>query len=402
MIASRSFDRYIEGVRRRPPAVGPRRGVPRTGSMKCKVYATDEGFGPLVRESAVIEELRAMDPDLDITFQTHKHLEDARWILNGTVSTFVDRYNNIEWAKHPDGSPDLDGIRAAFTNYEARSDAFIEAELADFDYDFIISDFVSEGFRIGRRAGVPAFGVAHFTWDWFFSKLYPMPLGNALLERFTRFTRMADTLFFPPFTPREILKQYRENAREVPLVVRKHEASVPAGVDSEKFKVLVIDSGSEVLREHMATALRQVPALEDDFHFFVSAELGVPGENVTHIRSKELFIDHIPHVDLVIARAGFNTISECIAFRTPMLLVGEAMNPEMSENMMNLKNEGLGSFVSLERFTRDLGRLLPHFVEHEYRAIHQAMREHEIPTAGARMVAEQILHRVHSGALAAG
>lgn len=369
--------------------------------MKCKVYASDEGFGPLVRESAVMEELRALDPSLEITFQTHKHLDDARWILNGTVSHFLDRYNNVEWAKHPDGSPDIPGIRAAFADYEERSDAFIASELRAFDYDFIISDFVSEAFRIGRSAGVPSFGVAHFTWDWFFSKLYPMPLENRLLDRFTRFTRMADALFFPPFTPREILHQYAERAREVPLVVRKHEADIPDGVDSEKFKVMVIDSGSEVLRQHISTALERVPAL-DDFHFFVSAELGVEGPNVTHIRSKEMFIDHIPHVDLVIARAGFNTISECIAFRTPMLLVGEAMNPEMSENMMNLKNEGLGSFVSLDRFTRSLDVLLPHFVDHEYPSILAAMRDHDIPTAGAAVVARQILERVHGGALAAG
>lgn len=370
--------------------------------MKCKIYATDEGFGPLVRESAVIEELRALDPSLEITFQTHKHLEDARWILNGMVSTFIDRHNNVEWAKHPDGSPDVAAIREAFADYEKRSDAFIEEELNGFDYDFVISDFVSEAFPIADRAGVPSFGVAHFTWDWFFSKLYPMPLENRVLDRITRFTRMADALFFPPFTPREILKQYRKTAREVPLVVRKHEASMPDGVESEKFKVMVIDSGSQVLREHMRDALQAVPALADDFHFFVSAELDVPGDNVSHIRSKEMFIDHIPHVDLVVARAGFNTISECIAFRTPMLLVGEAMNPEMSENMMNLKNEGLCSFVSLRRFTREFDRLLPHFVAHEYPAITAAMRDHDIPTAGARVVAEQILERVHQGALAAG
>lgn len=370
--------------------------------MKCKVFASDEGFGPLVRQSAVLEELRALDPGLDITFQTHKHLEDARWILNGTVSTFLDRYNNVEWAKHRDGSPDVAGIRAAFAGYEQRSDAFIEDELDGFDYDFVISDFVTEGFEIARRAGVPSFGVAHFTWDWFFSKLYPMPLEKGLLDRFTRFTRTADALFFPPFTPAEILKEYDEQVCQVPLVVRKHEASMPDGVESEKFKVMVIDSGSQVLREHMRTALQRVPALSDDFHFFVSAELDVPGENVTHIRSKELFIDHIPHVDLVIARAGFNTISECIAFRTPMLLVGEAMNPEMSENMVNLKNEGLGSFISLDRFTRDLDGLLLHFVDHEYRAIHGAMGGHEIPTNGGRVVARQILERVQRGALAAG
>ena len=360
--------------------------------MKCKIYATDEGFGPLVRESAVIEEMRALDPDLDIAFQTHAHIEDARWILQDV--SLIDRFNNITWSKHPDGSPDVARIRGSFGDYGERSDTFIHRELVDFDYDFVVSDFVYEAFPVARRKGVPSFGIAHFTWDWFFSKLFPMPLGESTLERMRSFAELADVLYFPPFTPREILKTYAHKAREVPLVVRKHETSLPEGLAGDKFKVLVIDSGSRVLREHMRAALQQVPELADDFHFFVSPDVGLEASNVTEIHEKEFFVDHIPHVDLVIARAGFNTISECIAFRTPMLLVGEAMNPEMSENMVNLKNEGLGSFVSLERFTESLPTLLPHFVRHEYQGILQAMRSHEIPTDGARVIAEEILDRV--------
>ncbi len=368
--------------------------------MRCKIYATDEGFGPLVRQSAVIEEMRALDPSLDIVFQTHAHVDDARWILNDV--SLIDRSNNITWSKHPDGSPDVGRIQESFADYRERSEAFIQKELREFDYDFVISDFVYEGFPVARRSGVPSFGIAHFTWDWFFSKLHPMPLSRATLARLRNFAEMADVLYFPPFTPREILDTYAHQVREVPLIVRKHISKLPDGLAGSAFKVLVIDSGSQVLREHLRTALSDVEKMAGDFHFFVTADLGVSGSNVTEIHEKEWIIDHIPHVDLVIARAGFNTISECIAFRTPMLLVGEAMNPEMSENMMNLKHEGLGSFVDLERFTRTLPTLLPHFVEHEYRGILKAMREHEIPTDGARVIAEEILDGIHGRLAAVG
>lgn len=359
--------------------------------MKCKIYATDEGFGPLVRQSAIIEELLALDPGLDINFQTHAHLDAARWILSGV--SFQDRFNNITWNKHPDASPNVEAIREVYRDYETRSDAFLRAELDEFDYDFVISDFVFEGFQVAHRQRVPSFGVAHFTWDWFFSKMFPVPLSSAVLDRFHAYASRADVLYFPPFTPREILKRYADRAMEVPLVVRKQELSVPVELDEAKFQVLVIDSGSQVLREQMRRALRDAGGLSD-FHFFVSSSLGVTGENITAIPEKEMFVDHIPHVDLVIARAGFNTISECIAFRTPMLLVGEAMNPEMSENMMNIKHEGLGSFVSLDHFTRRFNRLLPEFVDREYGGVLQAMREHEIGTDGAAVIADDILNRV--------
>ncbi len=359
--------------------------------MRAKIYGTDEGFGPLVRQSAVVEQLRAIDPDLHITFQTHRHYEDAKWILRDVE--LVDRYNNITWSKHPDGSPDLAGIRKAFEDYEERSEAFIARELEDFDYDFVISDFVYEAFPVAHEAGVPVFGIAHFPWDWFFAKLFPPPLGSELLHRFARDTELADVLYFPPLTPREVLHRYATQVQEVPLIVRKHNAELPEDLPEDRFRVLVMGSGSEVLREHVNLALQRVGELED-FHFFISTAFDLSGDNVTYIKSKEFLVDYIPHVDLVIARAGFNTISECIAFRTPMLLVGEAMNPEMSENMMNVKHEGLGSFVSLEQFARSFNDILPRFIEREYPSILHAMEHHAIATDGARVVAEDILRRV--------
>ena len=363
--------------------------------MRCKVYATDEGFGPLVRQSAVIEELQRLDPGLEIVFQTHTHLDAARGLLSNVE--FIDRFNNITWHKQADGSPDVAAIRAAYVDYEARSDALIELESREFAYDFVISDFVCEAFEVARRHDVPAFGIAHFTWDWFFSKLFPVPLSTAVLDRLHDFSARANSLYFPPFTPREILGRYHALAKQVPLVVRTHEAPLTPRMRSGRMKVLVIDSGSRLLREHMLRALRNCGELPD-FHFFLPAGLEIDAPNVSAIPAGDLYIDHIPHMDLVIARAGFNTISECIAFRKPMLLVGEAMNPEMNENMINIKNEGLGSFVALERFTRSFNTLLPNFIEHEFRALQHAMDHHEIPTDGARIIAEDILDRIYSGA----
>jgi hypothetical protein len=358
--------------------------------MRCKVYATDEGFGPLVRQSAIIEELLELDPSLEITFQTQRLLTAARTILKGV--SFIDRFNNVSWAKLPDGSPDLSVIRETYRDYEERADTFVLEEANTFDYDFVISDFVYEAFEVAALYDVQAFGVAHFTWDWFFSKLFPLPVSTSVLSRWHRSTEHADLLYFPPFTPREILRQYNGRAKQVPLVVRKHGAPEPRRLDSSKFRVMLIDSGSQLLREPIRQALSRVEELTD-FQFLVSASSGIEADNVTQLPASQLFVDYIPHVDLVIARAGFNTISECIAYRTPMLLIGEAMNPEMNENMMNIKSDELGSFISLDVFVRRFNTLLPRFVEHEYRSLLHAMATHEIPTDGARIVAQDILER---------
>ena len=55
-----------------------------------------------------------------------------------------------------------------------------------------------------------------------------------------------------------------------------------------------------------------------------------------------------------------NTISECIAYKTPMLLLSRKI-PEMKENLINIKNEELGSFISTDRFCKNLIDFLPQF-----------------------------------------
>ena len=105
-------------------------------------------------------------------------------------------------------------------------------------------------------------------------------------------------------------------------------------------------------------------------------------------------VDYINEMDLVIARAGFNTISECIGLRTPMLLLGEAMNPEMNENIINLKKGGLATFIGLDTFENSLDTFLPHFIDHEYKSILQNMQNHEMATNGAEVIARDILDRI--------
>lgn len=358
--------------------------------MKCKIYITDEGFGPIVRQSAIIEELKVFDPYLKIIFQAEQHIEEAKRIIKNAA--FVKKNNLILWHKNADGSPDTAAIRKFFANYNKVSDKFIEDEMTDCPADFIISDFVYEAFKIASRKKIPSFGVAHFTWDWFFSKLYPPPLETVVLQRFFDYANNADVLYFPPFTPQEITSHYRKKARMVPLIVRKINGDAKK-IQRKKFNILIMDSGAGVLASHIYNALNHFKKL-DDFHFFISAGFTGKGENITPIDKNELFIDYIPQMDLVIGRAGFNTISECIAYRTPMLLISEAINPEMNENILNIKKAGLGSFISIEDFSANLYRFLPRFIRHEYKLISENIKSHEYATDGAKVIAEDILNRM--------
>lgn len=359
-------------------------------NMKCKIYISDEGFGPVVRQRAILEELRRLEQGIEAVIQTRNHMDDAKRIV--PHSEFIKRYNNIAWVKSKDGSPDVRATKNKFSDYLSRSDSFVERELKEFKSDFVISDFVYEAFEVGHRKKIPSFGVAHFTWDWFFSKLYPPPLETSVLERFFDFGSKASVMYFPPFTPNEIIHQYKKNAFRVPMIVRKNISHKKISKPG-KFNVLLVDSGAGVLQYSIRKALKAIGQL-DDVHFFVSSSFKSKEKNVSFIDRHELFIDYINDMDLVIGRAGFNTISECIALRTPMLLLSEGSNPEMNENIINIKHEGLGSFISIRQFEEGLAEYLPRFVKGEYRNLLENMKNHSIPSNGAEIIAKDILKRL--------
>jgi uncharacterized protein (TIGR00661 family) len=359
-----------------------------SGHKQCKVYLSDEGFGHIVRQRAVVEELMRMMPTTEVTVQTKVQAETAKRYIGS--AHFIEKFNNILWDKQPSGSPDLTAISKRFSTYLQTSHDYIQSELAGFEYDFVLSDFVYEAFEVAAHKRVPAFGIAHFTWDWFFCKLYPPPLHTDVVKHFMKLAEQANRLYFPPFTPEEILHYHKGRALEVPLILRQG-ISPKKFHDDNRFKVLIMDSGAGVLAESIRKALSTVKSLQD-FTFYVSQKLYVEQDNVVAIPAEELMVDYVADMDLVIGRAGFNTISECVGLRTPMLLIGEAMNPEMSENILMLKRQNLGSFISMEIFERGLDKYLPAFIAHEYNFIRRQMQEHTIETNGAEVIVRDIMN----------
>ena len=153
---------------------------------------------------------------------------------------------------------------------------------------------------------MPAFGVAHFTWDWFFSKLYfknnkNTYIKNSILNFWEKSINNATKIFVPPFTPIEILEKYEKNIIQTPFIVKKNKKKEFNVIADEikkidrKYKVLIIDSGSKVLFNELKKILKESSKIISDYYFFVpNAFNSLKADNISNLPDKSILSDYIP------------------------------------------------------------------------------------------------------------
>tara|TARA_B110000037_G_scaffold220399_1_gene288216 strand:- start:593 stop:1729 length:1137 start_codon:yes stop_codon:yes gene_type:complete len=372
-------------------------------SNQYKIYLSDEGFGPLIREKEIIKSLNTKDKNLTPVIQTERHFNDINWIIGKDIKK-IKKNNLIEWSKNLDGSPNLKNIEKFFLNYQKNSKKFFKEETKDKNLKFIISDFSPDAFNIAKKLNIPSYGVAHFSWDWFFSKLYfknnhNTHIRNSVLSFWEKAIHNATKIFCPPFTPIEVLEKYEKKIIQTPFVVKKilknnrYETDIIANMIRKidrKYKVLIIDSGSKVLFYELKKILKETSKVIDDYQFFVpQAFKKLKSDNISILPNNSIFSDYIPYVDVVIGRAGFNTISECMYHKTPIILISENGNPETKENIFNLVVNNLGHYYNIKE--DKLHKFLPKYFSQTHSFYKEILLNKKFKFNGAEFIANNII-----------
>ena len=353
---------------------------------RIKVYLSDEGFGHIMRQRAILLELLRLQPDLEITLQTERNISYARSVLPKGIR-FIPKFNNIMTIKSAAGSLDVPRTHQMLASYPELAAQFLEEELAHVDCDFIVSDLVPEAFAIARGANIPSCGVCHFTWDWFFSAIFSPE--DRVVRTIERYMEAADVLYLPPLTPDGVLARCAGKAVEIPFIAsydeREHHAH------EGRRKVMILDSGTAALSQVIRQVLPQLSRL-GDMHFYLPAQFHLRAPNVTVIEDANRIPSLLPDMDLVVSRAGFNTISQCMVHRVPMVLVDEEGNPEIHENLRKVEALGLCVGLSITDYQKRLGDILRDVFRHEYARILANIRQFKAD--GAAIVARDILKRI--------
>jgi uncharacterized protein (TIGR00661 family) len=344
--------------------------------MKIKIYISDEGYGHAVRQRAIIQEL--LKRGHEITVQTRDHIDVVRSFFKDKIR-YVEKFNNIITVKSS-GSLDLRATEELMEGYFYRFMPAVIAEMKELEsFDCVISDLVPEGIAAAKLCRKKAFAVCHHTWDWFFKKTFGRDtkfsglIEASLLE--------ADAIFVPPFTPDETLEKYRSICVQVPFITYPFEA-IDFPLPKNKINVLVPDSGTKVFAEIISRNRENFEKLTD-YHFVV-----VNDANRMH--------NLIPKFDLVITRAGFNTISDCMVAGAPVLVINEKDNPEVAHNISRLSELSLCGVMSTDAYANDFVRVFKDFMSKEYESVRNNVKKHIVKCDGAQRIAEEIVKRCMS------
>jgi|TARA_R110000822_G_scaffold990_21_gene4456 uncharacterized protein (TIGR00661 family) len=357
--------------------------------LKCKVYLSDEGFGHLVRQEAIIKSMLRLNNKIHFTIQTKNKFKFAvEKFSNYKNISYIEKFNNIETVKNIDGSLNLQKTRYYFDNYLNNSETFILEELKDFNYDFVISDAVPEAHQIAKIAKVPSFLIFHFNWAWFCKKVFPDL--NDVSSHMLKMYKHASLTFLPPLEPLETTVNFKDNGTNVPFIINDFDNFDI--VQTKKKKILIMDNGTSTLSKIIISNFDKFESL-NDYHFYIPKNLAkADASNITRVEGVKRIHSHIPKMDAIVARAGYNTLTECIISKVPALFVNETKNPEIAHNISQVFSLGLGGKMTVKNYQDNFVNCFESFMKTDYDNIKKNLNSANFEKNGAEVISKKILN----------
>lgn len=286
--------------------------------MALCYYITGHGFGHAIRTTQII---KSLPPGLPLILKTTAPERLFREELPGRDFAYVP-------AEYDCGCLQSDSVtvlrRETLTRYGeiARDNAARlpdeVAFLRECGVHCVASDIASFPLLAAREAGVPSVAVANFTWHDIYSEYVETASDAALLRQMAQEYAAATAACLTPLCVPTVGDVFPRVER-VPLVARRGQPMRDAltkvlGISRDKHLALLY-LGNWGLDIHW-------PALEQwtDWVFLLDRALSPPVGNVRAFDARRWgYADIASSVDAVVSKAGYGTLTECIANSVPLL-----------------------------------------------------------------------------------
>lgn len=366
----------------------------KTKNIKAAIFISDEGFGHVVRQRCIIEELlKKFKKNIQITVVTSKNILLLNEYFGNSVN-YINYNNGIESIKNSKGELNVNATKRVFDRWlKNHKKILTKFEKKFSDIDFIISDCVPEAFLLAKKIGCKSFGISHFTWDWYFEKVCKVKKNKAALLR--QYLGLADKFYFPPFTPKEILRRYKQKIKNVNFIVNNFPKKKK--FISKKLKCLIMDNGTKNLSNNIEETISHLKKIEKCIFYIGTYSLKkqtirkiISSKNLVPVTGLKNMHSYIPQMDLIISRGGFNSISECLTLRKPAIFAREKNNLEVYENIKQLTKRNLAGVIKKKDWKENFFKRLNYFFKNEMNKIKKNLNNLKFNSNGAQEVVRDI------------
>tara|TARA_B100000886_G_scaffold339489_1_gene305098 strand:- start:1036 stop:2166 length:1131 start_codon:yes stop_codon:yes gene_type:complete len=354
-------------------------------------FISDDGYGHAARQSSIISYL--LKNNKKKKFQIHVY---GNKIIKKIKNEFKNKIkyqkfdNIIQTKKNFDGSLSLSRTKKIFSFWKKNKKVLIKKVKSKVKkFDLLISDSVPHVFDAANELNIKALNISHFTWDWFYLKTFKRDMiYNELVKSYKK----SDKFIFPPLTDPEILKIYKNKVHKVNFIVTDSfvRKRFPIFKRKKISQCIIMDNGSRVLSTKILKIIKHLKEF-NDLNFIISANSFDKNQiqNIKKIKNCKIEKDlksihkYIPQCDFLIARGGFNTITECLILKKPTILYNETKNIEVKKNISFLVEKGLSYPINREFFTNSFKKKIDYFRNYKLNKINKIFLRYKFKGNGS-------------------
>ena len=320
-------------------------------------YASSHGFGHMTRCLAIIEELLETTDHLIYLASGAYQNSFARVYLArfGDRVTYKDIRTEVGLVNKDNSlQVDIPRLEHELTDFMAGWDTAVAAEVAilrDLPVACVISDISAIGIQVGEQLGVRNIGIANFTWC---EQYEFLGLSDTIIARFREVYAKLDLLIeYDLMLPAPKLPVPR---KQIGFICRRFDSNRIAAIKAQYGPSIFITCGKSADLNNIQI---------DNWHgtIFTTSGINITATgNATVVQLPvETFDTHnyLAASDIVIAKAGWGTISEALLSKRNLVLIEREGVLEDTENIEELKRRGVA--VSIKE--TDLARIDMHEIK---------------------------------------
>lgn len=361
-------------------------------------FISEDGYGHAVRQSSIIDEILKLDQKRRIQIHVHanKILGKIKEKFNKKIKfKIVD--NIIQTKKNLNGSLSISETKKIFVKWKKNKKKLINKTKSQIkNYDLVISDSVPHVFDAAKELNIKAFNISHYTWDWFYLKTFQK---DKVYKELSMSYSKADKFIFPPLTEPELLKLYKKKIHKINFIITDSFVENKLLLKKNKrLQCMIMDNGSKVLSSKILKILKYIKNFSN-LRFIICGNFLKKKQILKLKKLKNCKIEknlkkihmHIPYCDFLIARGGFNTITESLILKKPTLLYNETKNEEVKGNIKHLVKKGLTYPIYKNFFSHSFQENIDHFLSYKLKKINRNFLKFNFKGNGSNQASKIII-----------